>query len=32
VLDRDPFAGDLGEVAAARVRATYVDGKLVFGG
>ena len=32
VLDRDPFAGDRAEVGATRVRATYVEGKPVFGG
>ncbi len=31
VLDRDPFLGDLDEVAAAQVVATYVDGERVFG-
>ena len=31
VLDRDPFLGDLDEVAEARVVATYVDGERVFG-
>jgi len=29
VLDRDPFAGDPGEIRAARVVATYVDGRPV---
>lgn len=29
VLDRDPFAGDPGEIGATRVRATYVDGEVV---
>jgi predicted amidohydrolase YtcJ len=31
VLDRDPFAGEPGEIGAARVRATYVEGMRVFG-
>lgn len=31
VLDRDPFLGDLDEVAEARVVATFVDGERVFG-
>ena len=31
VLDRDPFLGDPGEIGAARVVATYVDGARVFG-
>lgn len=30
VLDRDPFAGDPGDIHATRVRSTYVDGELVF--
>lgn len=30
VLDRDPFTGDLAEVGAASVVATYVDGAPVF--
>lgn len=30
VLDRDPFAGPPDEIAAARVRATYVEGRCVF--
>ncbi len=30
VLDRDPFAGDPGEIAAARVVSTWVDGVSVF--
>ena len=29
VLDRDPFAGDPGEIGATRVRSTYVDGEVV---
>ncbi len=29
VLDRDPFSGDPGEIAEARVVATYVDGAQV---
>lgn len=32
VLDRDPFAGPAGKIAAATVVATYVDGECVFGG
>ncbi|HEU4514236.1 MAG TPA: amidohydrolase [Nocardioidaceae bacterium] len=31
VLDRDPFLGDPGEIAEAKVMATYVDGARVFG-
>jgi predicted amidohydrolase YtcJ len=31
VLDRDPFLRDPGEVGAARVLATYVEGTCVFG-
>ena len=31
VLDRDPFAAPPDEIAAARVRATYVEGECVFG-
>lgn len=31
VLDRDPFAGPVAEIAEARVRATYVEGVRVFG-
>jgi predicted amidohydrolase YtcJ len=31
VLDRNPFLGDPGEIGAATVLATYVDGRLVFG-
>jgi predicted amidohydrolase YtcJ len=31
VLDRDPLAGDPAELGAARVVATYVDGRRVFG-
>ncbi len=31
VLDRDPFAGEAGEVGATRVVATYVDGVRVSG-
>ena len=31
VLDRDPFAGEPGEIGAARVCATYVEGMRVFG-
>ncbi|WP_262706069.1 MULTISPECIES: amidohydrolase [Streptomyces] len=30
VLDRDPFGGPSQEIADARVRRTYVDGRLVF--
>ncbi|MFF4484496.1 amidohydrolase [Stenotrophomonas sp. NPDC087984] len=30
VLDRDPFAGPSQEIAGARVRRTYIDGRLVF--
>ncbi|MEU1944729.1 amidohydrolase family protein, partial [Streptomyces sp. NPDC020125] len=30
VLDRDPFAGPSQEIADARVRRTYIDGRLVF--
>ena len=30
VLDRDPFTGDPGEIAAARVTRTYVDGVEVY--
>ncbi|MGW4080967.1 amidohydrolase family protein, partial [Streptomyces asiaticus] len=30
VLDRDPFAGPSQEIANARVRRTYIDGRLVF--
>ena len=30
VLDRDPFAGPAAEIAAARVVATWVDGRPVF--
>jgi predicted amidohydrolase YtcJ len=29
VLDRDPFAGDPGEIRSARVVATYVEGRCV---
>ena len=32
VLDRDPFAGDPGGIAAARVVSTWVDGVSVFSG
>ena len=32
VLDRDPFVGDPGEIAAARVVSTWVDGVSVFSG
>ena len=31
ILDRDPFAGDLAEVGAATVVATYVGGTPVYG-
>ena len=31
VLDRDPFAGEPGEIGATKVVATYVDGVRVFG-
>lgn len=31
VLDRDPFLGEPGEIGAAKVVATYVDGVRVFG-
>ncbi|MEV5960825.1 amidohydrolase [Kribbella sp. NPDC051952] len=31
LLDRDPFAGATDEIAATRVRATYVEGECVFG-
>lgn len=31
VLDSDPFLAEPGEIAAASVRATYVDGVRVFG-
>jgi predicted amidohydrolase YtcJ len=31
VLDRDPFRTDVREIAEAKVLATYVDGRLVFG-
>lgn len=31
VLDRDPFAGPPGEVGAARVTSTWVEGDAVFG-
>ena len=31
VLDRDPFLGEPGEIGAATVVATYVDGVRVFG-
>jgi predicted amidohydrolase YtcJ len=30
VLDRDPFAGDLGEVGAAQTRQTWIEGRLVY--
>jgi predicted amidohydrolase YtcJ len=30
VLDRDPFAGPPGEIGAARVVSTWVDGVPVF--
>jgi predicted amidohydrolase YtcJ len=30
VLDRDPFAAPTGEVGAARVLSTWVDGVPVF--
>ncbi|SNY48465.1 hypothetical protein SAMN05421748_1091 [Paractinoplanes atraurantiacus] len=30
VLDRDPFAGELREIAETAVAQTYVDGRLVF--
>ncbi len=30
VLDRDPIAGDPGEIAAASVLATYVEGEAVY--
>ncbi|OXM72898.1 amidohydrolase [Amycolatopsis thermalba] len=29
VLDRDPFDGPVGEIGAARVARTYIDGRLV---
>ena len=29
VLDRDPFAGDPGEIGAAKVVSTWVDGAAV---
>lgn len=32
VLDRDPFAGPVEDVGAARVRSTWVDGSPVFEG
>ncbi|WP_020386576.1 amidohydrolase [Kribbella catacumbae] len=32
VLDRDPFRAPMEEIERARVRATYVEGELVFGG
>jgi predicted amidohydrolase YtcJ len=32
LLDRDPFTADPGEIGAARVVATYVDGAAVFEG
>jgi predicted amidohydrolase YtcJ len=31
VLDRDPFAGPAGEIGAARVVSTWIDGELVHG-
>lgn len=31
VLDRDPFLGQVAEIAEATVVATYVDGEPVFG-
>ncbi|MCW2760190.1 MAG: nfdA 4 [Marmoricola sp.] len=31
VLDRDPFAGDRGEIGAAQVISTWVDGVMVHG-
>ena len=30
VLDRDPFAGPAGEIAAAAVALTYVEGQQVY--
>ena len=30
VLDRDPFAGPPGEIAAAAVALTYVEGQRVY--
>jgi predicted amidohydrolase YtcJ len=32
VLDRDPFAGPVGEIGAARVVSTWIDGTLVYEG
>jgi len=32
VLDRDPFAGPVGEIGATRVVSTWVDGNAVHGG
>jgi predicted amidohydrolase YtcJ len=32
VLDRDPFAGPAEEIGTARVRSTWVAGRVVFGG
>jgi predicted amidohydrolase YtcJ len=32
VLDRDPFAGPVDEIGAARVTSTWVGGRRVFGG
>ena len=30
VLDRDPFAGPVAEIGAARVMSTWVDGESVY--
>ncbi len=30
VLDRDPFAGPIGEIGAATVRSTWVDGEAIY--